>query len=833
MINKILKIRNIGCFENFCFDNKELKEFNKINIIYGSNGSGKTTLTNILYLLSKHCKDKQQLFDEVIEENSELEIINDNKEKITEKNLINKDKDLYVFNSKFITDHVYNGNTANIDSFSQDIKLTSPEIERIDEDLDKNNTRYNKFNNWIKAIEKQRDEIFKKYNDEFQENVIGSRLTRVKPAIDKKITGNIDHLKEELRLLYTEYSNKSQESNTREKIQNLKEIIDSLKNIDFDLEKIQEKIRTKISTDAKGKISQRIESYEQKIDEKNLRNLLEDLNDWYKKGGRLLHLSKEIDNHCPLCNTDLTEYIDSIIHTFSSYFHDALEELYDTIDQNKIILDLFINEGLIEKNNETIDHIIMKCDKEFNIQIEPFQFDKTQNDLLLSALKELSALLEQKKRSPEASLALEKKYKEVIEEYINKVDEFRDEAIKKINKEIEKIQGKSLKSIIDEIKSKISELCSLELNAIENNIFPSTNKTNSDIAKKAKNRLEEVSNIIENLKKERVVEISKLDAESKYINLYLKYFGINNFTINRLKDKSQDNLVINYTNTGEQKTKLEHSLSEGEKTALAFAYFVSKLRVEKIEGTNDGFNNSTIVIDDPVSSFDDNRLFQTANLIDSFLFFNLAINEKELDNEMDYFPEQVFILSHNLKFIKFLHNALKSNDSISDYINEYYLAAQSPHIKKLPSGLKNFTNTYILKLKEIIAFKEGKIGYENVKNYLPNYIRIVLETFLSFKLATVNDSNDRLPGLSYLIKRMISEIDQLGDLKINDISKNGVIRRLNHLKKIADHESHGNMYKAEEFTFISEEELKIYAKNTIQVINYIDSIHFHKVKAHN
>jgi hypothetical protein len=55
---------------------------------------------------------------------------------------------------------------------------------------------------------------------------------------------------------------------------------------------------------------------------------------------------------------------------------------------------------------------------------------------------------------------------------------------------------------------------------------------------------------------------------------------------------------------------------------------------------------------------------------------------------------------------------------------------------------------------------------------------------------------------------------------------------LNHLKKIADHESHGSIYRAEEFAFISEQELKEFAKNTIQVIEYIDGLHFRKIRSH-
>ena len=45
-------------------------------------------------------------------------------------------------------------------------------------------------------------------------------------------------------------------------------------------------------------------------------------------------------------------------------------------------------------------------------------------------------------------------------------------------------------------------------------------------------------------------------------------------------------------------------LSEGEKTAIAFVYFITKLK----ENDNK-ITESIIVVDDPVSSFDSNHLF--------------------------------------------------------------------------------------------------------------------------------------------------------------------------------------------------------------------------------
>ena len=87
--------------------------------------------------------------------------------------------------------------------------------------------------------------------------------------------------------------------------------------------------------------------------------------------------------------------------------------------------------------------------------------------------------------------------------------------------------------------------------------------------------------------------------------------------------------------------------------------------------------------------------------------------------------------------------------------------------------------------------------------------------------------------MSSLIKAITKTVEPFdSEQEIGGIKKDGAIKRLNHLKKIADHESHGSIYKAEEFAFISEDELKEFAKNTLQVIDYLDKIHLNRIKAH-
>lgn len=818
MITKFNSIKKVGCYEDLTTNAN--KPFDKVNILFGNNGSGKTTFSNILYLLSKHCKDKQTLFDELTESDSEIEIETTGG-KISLKNIIASELDIYVFNSKFVSDSVYNGNTSNIDSFSNEIKLTNEQINLIDKAIEIVLKRSTKINGWVKEIQNNLDAIWKPLADDFQSKVSNARLTNVKPDITFKVQGNIFTLRDELSKLYWNYDNVAKQSGTIARLNAHKEKLSTLTEIQIDFENLNEFLENPISLSAKDNLKERINKYQQKTEEKKLQNQIGDVNDWFKKGGRLLYLSKDIDSHCPLCNTDLSDNIDSILQEFTSHFSEAIIKLLDFLDNLINHIEKLKTFDFLNANND-ISTDIVETIKLYDIHTDKFLFDR--NEDLINSLQNVLLKLKEKKAAPDSIIKIDDLSIEIIQSYQEIIRNFIKDIQEAIDNAINTLKGKNVEDIIKEIKDKIKQIVSVELNQTENNIFESKRRTNSDIASSCINISSILKQSSEHLQTSRSEELAKLNTESKFVNIYLKHFGIYHFIIDRDKSKSKDNITITFTETGRKKSKFGFSLSEGEKTALAFAYFISKLRVEKIEGSKEEFENTVVVIDDPISSLDDNRVFQTANLIDSFLFFNKDNPAKQ--------PKQVFILSHNLVFIKYMYNALRTNPEINENINEYYISTTAPFIKDLPSSLKNFTNTYIHKLKTIVEFKEKQIDYDSVKNYLPNYMRIVLETFLGFKLAKVNDDKGRLPGLDSLIKAMVTEFKNYEDREVDGLNKDKVVERLNHLKKISDHESHGNIHKAEEFIFISEEELRQFAKHTMQVINYIDEFHFKRIKSH-
>jgi wobble nucleotide-excising tRNase len=303
-----------------------------------------------------------------------------------------------------------------------------------------------------------------------------------------------------------------------------------------------------------------------------------------------------------------------------------------------------------------------------------------------------------------------------------------------------------------------------------------------------------------------------LKKEAKFVNGFLKQLCISNFEIHITSDK-EENIEIIY-HGGRTKKGIRYTLSEGEKTTLAFAYFLSKIKYEIIENTAENLNEYIIVIDDPVSSLDENRLFSTALVI------------------RDYFSstsKQLIVLSHNLVFLKFLGNIVdKSPDERAD------LMIEDGKIKKLPVSLTNYQTSYFYKLIKIQDFLDGSIEYENAKDFLPNSIRTVLETFLAFKFCRLKNGSSRQKYHSPGLDKLISTLD---GINFSGYEKHGSISSKDDLKKVlqeiknkVDPESHGTPQDLSEFEFMSEKELKILAFQTIEAIGYLDQLHLTEVK---
>lgn len=175
------------------------------------------------------------------------------------------------------------------------------------------------------------------------------------------------------------------------------------------------------------------------------------------------------------------------------------------------------------------------------------------------------------------------------------------------------------------------------------------------------------------------------------------------------------------------------NLSEGERTAIAFLYFLKSL-----QGTDFDMKNGVVVIDDPVSSLDANSLYS------AFGFMR--------DRTKD--AGQLFILTHNFAFFRLVKNwfhKLPKKDA------RFYMLTSTAHpdhrnsaIGQLDRLLREYESEYHYLFKCVHEEANRSSGFVELSvNYgMPNIARRVLEAFLAF----------RVPGKANELHKQLEEV---------------------------------------------------------------------------
>lgn len=151
-----------------------------------------------------------------------------------------------------------------------------------------------------------------------------------------------------------------------------------------------------------------------------------------------------------------------------------------------------------------------------------------------------------------------------------------------------------------------------------------------------KTRKQELADLVTELK-ELQRQQKGVDASIDAINDRLKSLGISAFSIQR--QDGQDRLYcLHRPNVPDCSTE---TLSEGEKTLIAFLYFMETLKGSHDEDETIDPKKTIAIIDDPISSLSQNYVYDIATMI-----------HRELANPGDR-PQrvkQVIVLTHNLFF---------------------------------------------------------------------------------------------------------------------------------------------------------------------------------------
>ncbi len=160
----------------------------------------------------------------------------------------------------------------------------------------------------------------------------------------------------------------------------------------------------------------------------------------------------------------------------------------------------------------------------------------------------------------------------------------------------------------------------------------------------------------------------------------------------------------------------EH-LSEGERTAIAFLYFLKSL-----EGKDFDLASGIVVIDDPISSLDANAIFS------AFGFMRARTKT----------AGQLFILTHNFTFFRQVKNWFCKGERKCHCL--FMLEAcvdekgRFARLAPLDPLLRDYESDYHYLFKLVAGMVGAKSGGSLEGHYaMPNIARRLLETFLSFR----------------------------------------------------------------------------------------------------
>ncbi|SPY34257.1 AAA family ATPase [Pasteurella canis] len=719
-IKKFDYIRNLAVFRNFSWDinlrdkGNNIINFSEINIIYGRNYSGKTTLSRVFRALETgKISDKYQ--------NPEFSMKLDNNITITQNELDKNNCCIRVFNEDFVNENLrfFVDETSSISSFAvlgDDNKRIEEKIENIEKELGSREKNTGLLSELI-GLERELEDVTKNSSDakrSLEESLRSKATDRDRGIKYNNLFGDINY-----------------------NISKLKSDIDVVKNDNFSLSNNDIEYLKLILKDEERNTIQKLS--QPNLNYKNLyaqaKNLVERvitisepiqdlLNDtllaeWVRQG---IGKHKDKRTTCAFCHSllphDLWERLDKHFNQESEELRGKIENLISQIEK--------------EKNN--INSIVML---EKNLFYAEFQKD----------IEDLSLLLKMEKEGYISSLD---KIKEILKErqgniyssLFFSIDDFPIENVFNLINRYNKV----VKSANDYASSISSKQADARRKLLLDDVYNFIHTIKYDEKIKEIEDLEKIKNQKEELKNSKKEEVEKKEQEilalkaslsdetkgADKVNSFLTHFLTGqSLSLKAIKNDSGMSFKFEIYRDG----KKAYHLSEGERSLIAFCYFIAKL---SDLSTKD--QNPIVYIDDPICSLDSNHIFFVFSLICSELFYKKQENGNLVSA---YKFIQLFISTHNLEFFKYLHRLPTNKNKLSYFLVEREL--NESKIIEMPKYLKKYATEFNY-LFECI-YKCSQISNPKNENYhilynFANNARKFLEIYLYYQYPTISNNNE-------------------------------------------------------------------------------------------
>ena len=731
-ITKIAKLKNFGIFRDFSWGS-DTPDFARFNLIYGWNKGGKTTFSRIFSACEKktigfvqYPKDKDNNLGEFI-------ITTDNGATTKHSDCQNGTKQIRVFNKDFIEDNVsfdpLNPSNPIVYVSEKDIEsnkklkelrgnvvLLSQKFESYRKDCQKSGKAEDDFR---KSTARTIKDIVGnlKVNDKYRDYDKGSVKTAIESTgIDKFIKISNNNFEKKKKLIGDDPL-KSQPLFSKFAL-----------NFTFNGKNLSSfsDVYDEFSVLLKRQVvAESIDRF--KNDPK--------LNKWAQHGFEL-HKTNSEKKKCLFCQNEFSEgFLESLLKHFSNDYEKIQNDITSFIRE----LTNLKKEKISEKNLE----IYMDLQSDYKNKAKKLNsiVDKL-NGWIDGATKNLNEKYDNPLLVVTASKS-SRDFKDFHNKTIDDINTIITDHNSKVDNHEQEVNGAK-----EELEN---HFIAVAIKEQDYSRIKADYDSGIEAEKGAKNEVEENNRQISNLEK----ETSNIGEAVQKINKHLEEFFGRKEILLELDDSKKGYVIKRDGDTA-------YNLSEGEKNAIAFSYFIVKVQEKGFK-----IKEGIIVIDDPISSFDSNFIYHCFSLIKNY-FKN---------------AEQLIVLTHNFEFFNLVkdwfeqkNGKIKSNNKkIANEADkkpipsEFFMIENIVENEKrcasilpLEETLRRFKSEYHFLFSRLNQFiTEGSPNYADFYT-IGNIARRFLEIYINFKIPTTGD--------------LQSKVDQLETQTVSETEKHKVYK---------------------------------------------------------
>ncbi len=672
------KLRSIEIKGNSFFEDNDIVLFDKekarFSFIYGQNGSGKSTLAKSFDFIKGNCTDEFKCVDLVDKDNNIINLTDVDK------------KSIYVFNEEFIDQYVRipNDGMSAIVMFGEQVKIDD-QIKALE--IEQKNNRDLLKKKEQKKVELEDEKSVK--SPKYYEKVIQEKVKDIWYSTDAKIRKLSKKAPYKIEI-YENIKNTKYKKDITIEEKKLNENIDFIQKIDsnskfYDNYQFLYVVDKDYDINLLNALYEKIEKPELSEREKKIFNIftsqysknIEDAKSFFKD---------EKNDYCPFCFQSVSiEYKEGLYKEISNVLSKEVE-IHKNILKGLILSEIVLDgiDSYIELDKNLISDI-KKSVEAFNNEIS-----------------RINRIINTK---------IENVYKPITIEKTNILEKYNN--IKNMIVQ--------LCEEVDSYNKKIADLKQLQTDSQQLNTIITRNKLNSEfesyekLSKEYEIVLKDYDSVLKQIR-ETDIKINNLNSQKKNYNIAMKEINDDlKYIFMDSKRLTLEPADGKYIIKSRGKAIAPKKVSVGERNAIALSYFFTII-MSNTDKRHEYSNDFFLVIDDPISSFDND------NKIGVYSFLRQKIGKILKNNKYN----RALIMTHSIEAM-YNFNALKNDfEDIDERTFEYYILKE-----KNTTIFAKEKNLYNVAFKKVFDYADGK--EETFKYEMGNIIRKLLEAFSTFE----------------------------------------------------------------------------------------------------